>query len=238
METFVRKRSVLYPHAYLYFLLAVGITVVAFFPSYFQRLRHTDASHHFHGIIATLWLFMLVIQPFLYKNGLLKWHRQLGRFSFLLAPLLVVSSFIMIRSMLLNKDNYPPIIPYQLAFIDFFSVFLFIYFYSWAIINRRRVQLHARYMVCTVLGPLIPALTRFFFIFIPFIDSFNKSLNLSYVVVEVILLLLIWDDKKKGTIQRPYIVAMTLFMLQHLLMNFASGWSWWCSLMDTLAINP
>lgn len=234
METTVRKHSVLYPHAYLYFLLAVGITVAAFFPSYFQRLSHTDTTHHFHGITATLWLFMLVIQPFLYKNGLLKWHRQLGKFSFLLAPLLVVSSFIMIRSMLLSKDNYPPIIPYQLAFIDFFTVSLFIYFYTSAIIYRGKLQLHARYMVCTVLGPLIPALTRFFFIFLPFIDSFNKSLNLSYVVVEIILLLLIRDDKRKGAIQRPYVVAMVLFVLQHLLMNFASGWTWWRSLMDLL----
>lgn len=234
METSVRKPSALYPHAYLYFLLSMGVTVLAFFPSYFQRLSHTDASHHFHGITATLWLVMLVVQPFLYTKGLLRWHRQLGKFSFLLAPLLVWSSFIMIKTMLMGKDNYPPLIPYQLAFIDFFTVSLFFYFYAQAIINRRKLAFHARYMVCTVLGPLIPALTRFFFIFLPFIDSFNKSLNLSYGVVEVILFLLIWNDKRRGGIEKPYFIALILFLLQHLLMNFASDWPWWRGLMDDL----
>jgi hypothetical protein len=234
METPVHKSTVLYKNAWLYFLLVFVITLAAFFPSYLQRLSHTDSAHHFHGITATLWLVMLVVQPLLYRTRLMKWHRLLGKISFILAPMVVISAFNMITAMLLAKENYPPLIAYQLAFIDFFTLALFIYFYVQAIVNRKNIQLHSRFLVCTVLGPLIPTLTRFFFIFLPFVDSFPKSLNLSYVVVEVILLLLIRDDKRQGAIHKPYLIALSLFVIQHVLMNFVSGWVWWRGLMDAL----
>lgn len=172
----VLKKKVFYKNAYLYFILAMLVTIVAFIPSYFTRLRETDTSHHFHGITATLWLLLFIVQPLLYRKVLMKWHRSIGKFSLLLAPLIVVGGLTMIHRMLLAKANYPPQLPYQLAFIDFFTLALFILFFVLAIVHRKNIQLHARYMVCTVLPPLIPALTRFLFL-IPGIDSFNKSLS-------------------------------------------------------------
>jgi len=136
--------------------------------------------------------------------------------------------------MLVAKANYPPNIPYQLAFIDFFTLALFLLFYIQAIVYRKNIQLHARYMVCTVLGPLIPALTRFLFI-IPTIDSFDKSLNISYIIIEITLILLLIDDKRLGKIRLPYLLASALFIIQHILMNFAINWVWWRNLMDAFA---
>jgi len=228
------KKKVFYKNAYLYFILAMLVTVVAFIPSYFTRLRETDTGHHFHGITATLWLLLFIVQPFLYRRGLMKWHRSIGKISFILVPLIVVGGLTMMHRMLLAKANYPPQLPYQLAFIDFFTLALFILFFVLAIVHRKNIQLHARYMVCTVLGPLIPALTRFLFL-IPGIDSFNKSLNMSYILIELVLLLLLSDDKRSGKIRFPYIIAIGLFITQHVLMNFAKEWAWWLSAMDSFS---
>jgi len=228
------NRNLFYKNAYLYFILAMLVTVVAFIPSYFTRLRETDTGHHFHGITATLWLLLFIVQPFLYRRGLIKWHRSIGKISFILVPLIVVGGLTMIHRMLLAKANYPPQLPYQLAFIDFFTLALFILFFALAMVHRKNIQLHARYMVCTVLGPLIPALTRFLFL-IPGIDSFNKSLNMSYVLIELVLLLLLSDDKRSGKIRSPYIIAIGLFITQHVLMNFAKEWAWWRIAMDSFS---
>lgn len=228
------RPSLFYRNAYLYFILAAIITVFAFLPSYFLRLEKTDSQHHVHGIIAMLWISMLIIQPLLYRNGLMRLHKQIGKLSFILVPIFIFSGLTMVRAMLLVKDNYPPQLPYQLAFIDFFTLILFLGFYVLAIYYRRSVQLHARYMVCTVLGILIPAFTRFLFYF-PFIDNFNKSLNASYLIVEVILLMLLFDDKRSGKIRAPYVIAMILFSIQHFLMNFAKDWVWWRQLMDAFS---
>jgi hypothetical protein len=230
----MNRTSVFYKNAYLYFILAALVTVFAFMPSYFQRLEKTDAQHHLHGIAALLWLVMMICQPLLYRNGLMIWHRRIGKFSFVLVPVFIISGLNMVRAMLLAKDNYPPQLPYQLAFIDFFTLIMFLAFFMLAIFHRKNIQLHARYMVCTVLGILIPAFTRFLFLF-PFITNFNRSLNASYIIVEVILLTLLFDDKRSGKIRSPYIIAMSLFGIQHLLMNFAKDWVWWHQIMDAFS---
>jgi len=224
-----------YSKAYLYFSLAAMVTVIAFFPSYFNRLKDTDSAHHFHGITATLWMLLLIIQPFIYKTGNIKLHRMVGKVSFILVPLIIVSALNMVHVMLLGKDHFPTFqLPYQFAFIDFFTLPVFLLFYSLAIIHRRDIQLHARYMAATVIGPLIPALTRLLFRF-PFIDSFDKSLNLSYIIVEIVLVILLFDDKQSGKISLPYVLALVLFLVQHVLMNFAGQWHWWIAAMDAFS---
>ena len=224
-----------YSKAYLYFTLAACVTVIAFFPSYFNRLKDTDSAHHFHGITATLWMLLLIIQPFIYKTGNIKLHRMVGKVSFILVPLIIVSALNMVHVMLLGKDHFPTFqLPYQFAFIDFFTLPVFLLFYSLAIIHRRDIQLHARYMAATVIGPLIPALTRLLFRF-PFIDSFDKSLNLSYIIVEIVLVILLFDDKRSGKIRLPYVLALVLFLAQHVLMNFAGQWHWWIASMDVFS---
>lgn len=219
-----------YHRAYIYFGLAFLVTIAGFFPSYFSRLGETSGAHHFHGITATLWMLILVVQPLLYRLDKIEWHRMLGRTSFLLVPLIVIGGLIMVH-MMLNDERYPGTMAYQLGFIDFYVIIQFVLFYVLAIKNVRDTQYHARYMVCTIFGPIIPALTRLLFV-IPFVDSFSKSLNISYILVEIVLILLILDDKRRGRIRLPYILALGLMAIQHLLMNFAGNWGWWQWLMD------
>jgi len=234
MDVSETNRKIFYRNAYLYLTLAAALTIFAFFPSYFNHLKITDSAHHFHGITATLWLILLIIQPFLFQAGKLKWHRMIGKISFILVPLIIISALNMVQIMLINEDSYPPNIPDRLAFIDFATLIQFLLFYLLAIYKRKEIQLHARYMVCTVLGPLIPALTRLLFRF-PSIDNFNKSLNISYIIIEIVLVLLLLDDTRSGKIKLPYVLALILFILQHLLMNFVSEWEWWTKIMDAFA---
>lgn len=219
-----------YSRAYIYFGLAFLVTIAGFFPSYFGRLSETSGAHHFHGITATLWMLLLVVQPLLYRMNRIEWHRILGRTSFLLVPLIVIGGLIMVH-MMLNNERYPGNLAYQLGFIDFYVIIQFVLFFVLAIKNVRDTQYHARYMVCTIFGPIIPALTRLLFV-LPFVDSFSKSLNISYILVEIVLILLILDDKRRGRIRLPYILALGLMAVQHLLMNFAGNWGWWQWLMD------
>lgn len=222
-----------YSRAYLYFGFSFLIMVAGFAPSYFLKFGETSLAHHFHGITASLWMLLLVIQPLLYKSGKMQWHRILGRSSLILVPLLIIGGLSMIHIMM-NEGNYPPLVPYQLGFIDFFTLGQFTLFYILAIKNISDIQYHARYMACTVFGPIIPALTRLLF-WVPGVDSFSISLNLSYIIVEVILLLLILDDKRRGKIRLPYPLMLSLLGIQHLIMNSVAEWGWWQELMKNYA---
>jgi predicted ferric reductase len=227
------SRKSFYANAYLYFTLALLVIFVGFLPSYFGRFSGVDKAHHFHGITSTLWMLLLIIQPLLYRMGKIQWHRRTGRISFVLVPLVLAGGFNMIHIML-NKGNYPPGIPYQIAFIDFILLPVFLIFYLLAIYYRKQTQYHARYMACTVMFPLLAGLLRVLFRF-PFVNSFSKALNGCFILVEIVLLVLLIDDKRSGKIRPPYVIALLVYALVHLLMNFAHQWAWWRSVMDAYA---
>ena len=223
------KGTEFYSRAYLYFLLAFLVTIAGFFPSYFGRLGDTGAAHHFHGITATLWMVLLVIQPLLYKLNLMKWHRRIGRSSLILVPMIVIGGLIMVHYML-NDPRYPGSLAYQLGFIDFFVIGQFLLFYILALKNVRNVQYHARYMACTIFGPIIPATTRLW-LHTGIAGTFSTSLHISYFLIEAIIVLLLVDDYRKGKIRLPYMLALALTVLQHVMMIYAGNWAWWQWLM-------
>lgn len=227
-----QQNSLFYKNAYLYFLIAFIVTIAGFFPTYFGKLSETDAAHHFHGITASLWMLILVVQPLLYRFDKIEIHRWIGRSTIILVPLLIIGGLMMVHLMV-NNEEYG-LLAYQLGFIDFFVLSQFILFYVLAIKNVRNTQVHARYMACTIFGPIIPALTRLLFN-VPWIDSFSKSLHVSYILVEVVIILLIMDDKRSGKLRLPYLLALGLMVIQHITMHFAASWEWWRGLMDLYA---
>lgn len=227
------EKKAFYENAYLWFALAFGVTAAGFYPSYFSRLTETGAAHHFHGITATLWMLTLVVQPLLYRYNKMKWHRLIGKTTFLLVPMIVMGGLIMV-SYMLNDERYPGFLAYQLAYIDFFVISTFLLFYILAIKNVHNTHYHARYMACTVFGILIPALARLLRI-VPGITTFSQTLHISFALVEITILLLILDDKRKGKIRLPYVLALFLMVVQHLTMHVAAEWEWWRWLMDLYA---
>jgi hypothetical protein len=228
-----KKKFILYPNAPWYFALAIVVTMVGFSKSYFGNLGQISIFHHIHGATATAWMLLLILQPILYKQGKLALHRKLGWIAaFTLVPMLMIGGLIMMHLMVgPNAKLYPPGIPYQLSYIDCCSLIMFPLFFILSLKHGRNIHLHARYMACTVLTVLPPAITRVLFL-IPWFDSFNKTLNGSYFAVELVFLLLIIDDKRSGNIRKPYLVALLIFTALHISMNFAGNWHWWQQTMD------
>ena len=78
--------------AWLFGLFSAAM-VVAFWPSYFSRLADQPTSHaHWHGIAMTLWLALLVSQAWLIRSGNRATHRRMGTLSYVLVPLIVLTT--------------------------------------------------------------------------------------------------------------------------------------------------
>lgn len=226
--------GVLYPHAQWYFLLAMATTWLGFSRTYFAVLASEPLLHHIHGALMGGWIALLIAQPLLYQRGHMKLHRTLGRWGgFALMPAIVVCGFFMVRSMT-RGTSLPPFIVDQLAFLDLTSLLLFLSFVSLAIYYGRNLQLHARYIVCTVLLLMPPAITRALF-FLPFMHGFQRNVNTSLILVDLILLALIVDDGRRGKVRAAYPIALVLFTLMSLASNFTGRWPWWHSLLARIA---
>jgi len=165
----------------------------------------------------------------------MKAHRILGWSSLILVPTLIIAGIIMMTLMIQGQANYPPNTVYKLAFIDVCTLLGFAVVYILALYHRHNLKLHSRYMVSTIFGPLIPALTRLFIINLGVASNFNEGITYSYILVELSLLLLIWIERKSKEIKYTYIPFFIFIVIQHLLMYNSNDWTWWQSLMNGLA---
>jgi len=61
------------------------------------------------------------------------------------------------------------------------------------------------------------------------------SLNITYAIVELVMLLLLLDDKRSGKIRAPYVIALACFVIQHIALQSIAWWHPWQKLMDSFA---
>lgn len=217
----------LYPRAQYYFFAVMVVTWIGFARSYFLRLGEVSIYHHIHGAVAGLWIVSLIAQPVLYQRGLMRWHRRVGRAAaYVLAPAMVVMVAVVLHVMFSGATGTPPLARYLLGYLDLWALIQFPLFVYLAVRFRRNTALHARWMAGTVLLLLPPALVRALLL-VPFLHGFPGALFAGFGIVDLIMLLLILDDRRYGKIRAPYPIMLAMFLVMEATMMQAPGWGWW-----------
>lgn len=224
-----------YTYAHLYLTLGLAVVLLGFSTTYFSKLGDFSLPYHVHGISATLWMILLIVQPYLFQKGRMKAHKIFGWTSLVLVPLIVIFGIIMMRMMIQGQANYPPNLVYQLAFIDACTLSGFAVLYALAIYYRKKLMLHSRFMVATIFGPLLPALARIFLYTFGITSNFDLALTYSYLAIETALVIIIWNERTIKEIKRTYIPYLIFIVIQHSLQYSSDSWTWWKTLMDTFA---
>ena len=217
----------MYPRAHIYFAMALLVALIGFYPSYFSRLTQADAAHHFHGITATGWMVMLIVQSWLMHQRQLHLHRALGKTSLVLVPLFVVSGLMVVHVLLSATHSFAIAFGPRLAFLDFTTLAYFVATYGLALHYRRNVQLHARLMASTVVLVLPPALSRLIANYVPVINSFEAAVHVSYWLTELVAAALILDDRRSGRIRAPYVSLLGILVVQQLGFLLLPSAAWW-----------
>ena len=228
-------RKKFYRYAHLYLTLGLVAVLLGFSTTYFTRLSDFTLPYHVHGISATLWMILLIVQPYLFQKGKLKIHRYLGWTSLILVPTIVVCGVIMMKMMIQGQENYPPNLVYQLAFIDSCTLLSFALLYAFALYYRKKLMLHSRFMVATIFGPLLPALARMFLFTFGIASNFDQALTYSYTAIELTLLIIIWKERNKKEMKITYLPFLVFLVIQHVLMYSSDSWLWWKTIMDSFA---
>lgn len=227
--------SAFYARAPLYLAGLLALAVLGFYQSYFARLLSANVVHHLHGITATAWLVLLCGQAWLYRTRQLGWHRLLGRCSLLLVPLFLLSGVLVLRRMLNATDGFSQAFGMRLSFTDASSLVYFALAFALALHFRRRLQLHARFMVSTALLVLPPALARVAGQYVPGIQSFPAAFHAGYVATELLVLGLIVNDLRQGGWRWPYPLLLAVLLMQQASFHVVPDWPWWQACMRSLA---
>ena len=79
----------------LYVMIHLGFYKTYFI--HFPSFKKFQLLHHVHGFLMSTWILMLITQPLLIGYGKVKLHHFVGGLSYVIAPLLVVSLFLITK---------------------------------------------------------------------------------------------------------------------------------------------
>lgn len=196
-------------------------TYLIFFPSFdgFKPVQH------FHGAMMMTWMALLIVQPLLIRAGKLSIHRLIGRLSYVIAPLVVVSMF------LITKFGYykpEPDLSHQekvggLA-LQVMDIVQFVVFYSLAIANRHNTYNHMRYMIGTAIMMIGPGLGRALMIY--YHMTFNGGIAFTFYVEMALAAVFLSGDILRGKSYKANAVILSLILVHFLLWEFRLYQPW------------
>ena len=202
----------------------LALAVAGFWPSYVRRFGEVDAVTHLHAALMLSWFGMLFAQPWLVRTRRFALHRQLGKLSYLLVPVLVTTCLWLSRIRMGMAT--PQSFGFQSVILYLGIAAAAIFLLSWGLAIRHRgdTALHARYMVGTALTLIDPALARLLFATVPGVGPFIQWI--SYGVLFLILGVLIWRDRGRHG-QQAFVVLAAVFALNFVLLTTVPGTAAW-----------
>lgn len=203
METSYRKSGYL-------LLVLIPLVFIGFYPSYFQLFPEFNADIdilvHLHFFLSALWIAILIAQPLLILNKKYQWHRLVGKSTYIIFPLWVLSFIPMILKVI-QKENYTYLV------FPVGNMVILIILYLLAMKHRKKTAKHMRYIISSALVLLDPTVGRWTF------NIFQDDLiamPITYAIMNLILLGLIYMDKRNGKDYQPYVVALSCFLLYNI----------------------
>jgi hypothetical protein len=156
---------------HLWMLLPFAISILGFSYSYYLNLAGATFHQHVHGLSATLWYVLVVVQPWLItRRSDVRRHRLFGAFATLLAGVVAGSALTIIPK---NIDDvatldpngfFNPTFAYFAVIVDVVLVSLFLVSVAMAVVAMKRRDLagHVQWMMASVFFVLSPGLARLF----------------------------------------------------------------------------
>ena len=203
---------------------------VAFHPEYIKYFPQFDGFnwlHHIHGALMASWVIILFIQPYLIYKGKYRAHRFIGKVSYFIVPLMVISMFLATRQNYLTTIGKIPFNEVaSIQALNFIAPLIFLLFYSLAIINKKDVFKHQRYMIGTSFIMLTAILSRILqHSFEPdSIQPYDFFIPLYFSVIISALLLVNDIIKKKNPF--PYTIVMVGLLVYTIFYHVRSTEVW------------
>ena len=211
-----------YRKAWLFVLALLALTFVAFWPSYLSVLPEANLAHHFHAASSVLWTLLAALQSWTIHHDRWPLHRSAGLAFFLLFPFFLVAGVwvihvetVTLAAGLTDPDNLTLA---QFGVFDPLANIGFAILFWGGLRYRYKVQLHARYMLGTVMFVVAPVIWRLLRNYVPMLSEdqvpFDVPFALGNAAACAIALALYWQAPKHG---RPWLLVAGIIAAQAIL---------------------
>jgi len=230
----MKLESALFQKSYLYFIVFFLFVLAAFWLTYFTKIFDQENYRmHAHGMALILWCFMLIAQAYLISTKRNVIHKRVGKFSYLLVPLIIFTTVDLLKYRL---HEVP-----ALGTMDFFFIALvvnvliaFVIFYGLAIFYRRKSALHARFMICTVFPMFTPVTDRIIHIYFPSVLPYLYTIEghpiapvAGFLMADLIIIgLVIWDWRSHQRWNVFPFALIVLLLYHYSVLNFYKFQFW------------
>ncbi len=201
----------MFPKSGFYFIVLFFLAIIGFWQSYFSQLfGDIDGYVHFHAVTMLLWIILLITQAFLirYKKYLL--HRFIGKLSYVLVPLIIISLILLAHNQIVIREDGISGSRLYILFLQLSLLAIFIIAYVLAIIYRKSPVRHARYMISTALTLIDPAVARIPVDIPPLPFSFQV---ITFTLTDLIFIVLIIMEHKQKQGREVFPIMLAIFLI-------------------------
>jgi len=155
-----------YRNAHKWMIIPWIIIIIGFTPQYFMTWLSEPWGYHLHALSAMFWYALMVSQPYLATHGRLKSHRLWGIIGVFIAGAVVFSALSIVPTNVYFGaiGGFEPVIPaaffYGIVFTESLQVLGFGFAVIMAIVNARKTDQHAIWMLSTLFFGLMPGWAR------------------------------------------------------------------------------
>lgn len=220
------KTRLNYTNSSKLFIGLLFISFIAFWPTYYAVFFSSEFYIHFHAFFAVLWFAMLIAQPYLIKSRRLNLHRLIGKASYLIAPLVVISIVLLANSRIkAAPESFYPIQTYIL-YLQISLAFLFALTYGFAVYYRKTKPIHARLMVATAFTFIDPIFARILNNIAPHVTWNNQIIT--FMLVNIILVTLSILDRNNRKAKWVYPSLLIVYLIIEIPIFFdMTSLNWW-----------
>ena len=220
-----------YPRAPYYMVGVIAIILIGFWPSYFNVARTVPWQFHAHGMAASLWVLTVAAQSWTaqHKNWL-QFHRSVGKASLFLFPFLIGGLAAIISR---QGEDFVAGDPVNLLYGPGFmlgtmvAITAYVTVYYRALKYRRKVWVHAGYMLSTPLILFESPFSRIMGLYIPRFQV-HRPADFPHIMetillscgIELAIIGLIWWLVRDRA--RPFLVTGAFIIVETLAIAFAS----------------
>ncbi len=227
--------QILFKESGFFFIALIGLVLLGFSKTYFFQLDESfPLAIHLHVLFLGTWVLLVTGQAFLIRGGQRSVHRQLGELSYLLVPMIIISGIYLARAQFHIRAGTVGLTD-NMEFL-WWAVTQFVLFgvlYMLAMIHRKKMMLHARYMIAATLLFVSPALLRTFDLLGLRLANLSQ-LDLSFIITDLILIALLVNDFRKRQTLVPFSVALAGFVFVQIGVKFANQNPAWRFIADII----
>ncbi len=218
--------------AHLWLLIPLVIFLSGFYYTYWRVFPEVLFRRHVHAITATLWILILVLQPWIYNNKSTRYHRKLGFVGLFLAGGVVFTALALL------PFNGPA---YGITFSNLVQLAGFSFSVILAMFNSRDYKKHARWMISSIFWIFPPATSRLIGFIMWSLNDYEGSMwrieawyaSLFTVIIPLSIMMYI-DYRKEKVIYRAYLIpaiaAFPIILLNPILQES----EWWVNFCKTV----